>query len=91
MKNSKQPINPTTYTRVGNNDDDFEPLIDGKKTGYEKKFGGLTKREYFAGLALQGLTANYLRDNVQGWDIKCYAIEAVELADELLKQLEINE
>lgn len=49
---------------------------------------GLTKREYFAGLALQGLCANYLRDNITGWEIKTYDAEAVELADELLKQLE---
>jgi len=48
----------------------------------------LSKREYFAGLAMQGLCANYLRDNVTGWDIKTYAKEAILLADELLKQLE---
>ena len=47
---------------------------------------GLTKREYFAGLAMQGLLANdshaYLKnDDVAEW--------AVKIADELLKQLEL--
>lgn len=50
--------------------------------------GGLTKREYFAGLAMQGLCANYLRENITGWNISTYAKEAVAIADELLKQLE---
>lgn len=49
---------------------------------------GLTKREYFAGLAMQGLCANYLRENVTGWNISTYAKEAVAIADELIKQLE---
>ncbi len=49
---------------------------------------GLTKREYFAAMAMQGLCANYLRENVIGWDIKTYAAESVALADGLLKALE---
>ena len=48
---------------------------------------GLTKREYFAGLAMQGLCANYLRENITGWDVNTYAKESVELADALLKEL----
>ena len=49
---------------------------------------GLTKREYFAGLAMQGLCAyngTMNRHNVQG-NVK----RAIEIADELLKQLENN-
>lgn len=48
---------------------------------------GLTKKEHFASLAMQGLCANYLRENVTGWDAKTYAIEAVLLADALLNEL----
>lgn len=48
---------------------------------------GLTKREYFAAAALQGLCANYLREGVTGWSVKTYAVEAVELADALIKEL----
>jgi len=65
-----------------------EPINPTYFKDHEIDCSGLSKREYFAGKALQGLCANYLRDNVQGWNIKSYAAEAVELADELLKQLE---
>jgi len=44
---------------------------------------GVTKREYFAGLALQGLLAGDY-----GCDPKGLAADAVLHADELLKQLE---
>jgi hypothetical protein len=42
---------------------------------------GLTKREYFAGLAMQGLILN-------GFSTGLTCGAAIELADELLKQLE---
>ena len=59
MENSKQPINPSMWTRVGEGENDYLPLKDGQKTGHEIKFGGITKREYFAGKALQGLLSLY--------------------------------
>jgi hypothetical protein len=45
---------------------------------------GLTKREYFAGLAMQGICAN------SNWNMTNQApiITAVEIADALLKELE---
>lgn len=48
---------------------------------------GLTKREYFAGLALQGLLASMTESN---WNTeeKTLAEFSVRLADALLKQLE---
>ena len=52
---------------------------------------GLTKREYFAGLAMQGLISSFTeKASYGGWGtemketIKC----AIDYADELLKQLE---
>jgi len=45
---------------------------------------GLTKREYFAGLAMQGLLAN---PNKTSNPIQI-SLDAVMYADELLKQLE---
>ena len=90
MNNADQPINPQNYTRCGEGDDDFQPLIDGKNTGYEKKMAGLTKREYASMLAMQGLIASY-DWNVSRLDNKLIiatAENAVKLADELLKQLE---
>jgi hypothetical protein len=44
---------------------------------------GLTKREYFAGLALQGIISKH---GVQT-DISDFAKDAIKLADQLLKQL----
>ena len=91
MNNGKQPISPTMYTKFGDGADDYQPLKDGQKTGWEVKFGGLTKREYFAGLAMQGLIASFTeKASYGGWGtemeatIKC----AIDYADELLKQLE---
>jgi hypothetical protein len=55
MENSKQPINPSMWTKCGDGEDDYIPLKDGTKTGWEVKFGGLTKREEFARSAMQGL------------------------------------
>jgi len=91
MKNSKQPITPTMYTKFGSGEDDYKPLNDGQKTGYEVKFGGLTKREYFAAKAMQGLLAKeaWLERNEN--DIKFNTIiakAAVNIADQLLKELE---
>ena len=83
MNNGKQPISPTMYTKFGDGADDYQPLKDGQKTGWEVKFGGLSKREYFAVLAMQGLLAAN-----NGQTQKYLAKKAIELSDELLKQLE---
>jgi hypothetical protein len=47
-------------------------------------FHGLTKREYFAGLAMQGWIANTLHP-------KTIAMRAVQCADALLAELEKTE
>lgn len=59
MENSKQPIHPIEGSHQG-----IHPLA----------VIGLTKREYFAGLAMQGLLNHYLSEHVTGWDNKTYAI-----------------
>lgn len=46
---------------------------------------GLTKREYFAGLAMQGLLAN---PDLTELNIENLTVLAIEHTDELLKQLE---
>lgn len=84
MKNGEQPINPQMYTQVS--ETDFQPLKDGQKTGHERKFSGLTKREYFAAMAMQGMLAKY------GTDYQSqHAKESVYMADTLLKELEKSE
>jgi len=45
-------------------------------------FGVLTLREYFAGLAMQGLCADHKNE-----DIPALASDAVRIADELLEEL----
>ena len=67
------------------------PLIEDNEGIFEIKNPGLTKREYFAGLALQGLISSFTeKASYGGWGteieetIKC----AIDYADELLKQLE---
>ena len=88
MNNGKQPISPTMYTKFGDGADDYQPLKDGQKTGWEVKFGGLTKREYFAGVALQGILSNRWSMEYGNLNEKQKAEMAIKHADELLKQLE---
>jgi hypothetical protein len=58
--------------------------------GIDRTNEGLTKREYFAGLAMQGLLVRYKVDERFGNhpDYPMVAEMAVREADELLKQLE---
>lgn len=55
--------------------------------GHNTPHKGLTKREYFAGLAMQGLLAFY----GDGQDLAVTAKEAKECADALLNQLQATE
>jgi hypothetical protein len=56
--------------------------LDGNHTGHPDTIG-LTKREYFAGLAMQGMLSN---PNKTSNPIQI-SLDAVMYADELLKQL----
>lgn len=49
-------------------------------------FSGLTKREYFAGLAMQGMLSDISRTG--GWDYDDFAKDSVEAADALLAALD---
>ena len=63
-----------------NSERPINPILD-----FKSVFRGLTKREYFAGLAMQGMLAN--KDVINMVSIKT-AERAIEYADELLKQLQ---
>jgi hypothetical protein len=81
MKNGEQPITPCTIQgRQGWGD---------KPTISDREVYGLTKREYFAGLAMQGLLSIYDNQNiVPNQDNAIYMAKlSVLAADELLKQL----
>ena len=71
-----------------NGDKPINPLLDLN----EDKSGlwGLTKREYFAGLAMQGLLMNFMQHGHYGNSVHdpMVAEMAIICADELLKQLD---
>ena len=84
MKNADKPIYPTTSQKI-NKTEFFEYNLPNK----EKQYSGLTKREYFAGLALQGLMSSFTENAANGfYGTKEVVSTAIEYADELLKQLE---
>lgn len=72
MENGKEPINPHLVHTMS-----------GEAQEYSK---GLTKREYFAGLAMVSCSQREMTKE----EIQDLAQNAVLLADELLKQLDTN-
>ncbi|AZA49781.1 hypothetical protein EG346_17045 [Chryseobacterium carnipullorum] len=83
MKNANKPIAPLNAQ--------FGGLDNELKTEYQSEYSlyqmsGLSKREYFAGLAMQGLCANSIPGSHH--NTKNLIEEAVQYADELLKQLD---
>ena len=86
MENADKPINPSTSIKI--NDTEF---LEYNLPNKERQYSGLTKREHYAGLAMQGLISSFTeKAAIGGWGtemketIKC----AIDYADELLKQLE---
>jgi hypothetical protein len=85
MKNSDKPINPQSE----NWQDDMEKHIAmPQKHGSPSLEGiGLTKREYFAGLAMQSIIAG-TKLSLSKDEANIVASHSIQFADELLKQLE---
>ena len=85
MKNADKPINPSTSIKISDTEF-FEYNLPNK----ERQYSGLTKREYFAGLAMQGLLALPDKGTYGSFDeaIEWMCEVSVKFADELLKQLE---
>jgi len=69
---------------MNNADKPAMPLHDDALAGYE----GLTKREHFAGLAMQGLLAGGYCIEAPLMKLNEIPSEAITLADALLKELE---
>ena len=69
-----------------NSERPINPILD-----FKSVFRGLTKREYFAGLAMQALISNSsIVPRIQpdnGKDLQLLSTASVSIADELLKQL----
>ena len=85
MKNSDKPINPSTSIKISDTEF-FEYNLPNK----ERQYSGLTKREHYAGLAMQGLLALPDKGTYGSFDeaIEWMCEVSVKFADELLKQLE---
>ena len=87
MKNADKPINPFKSIKL-NSKEFFEYNLPYN----HRQYSGLTKREYFAGLAMQGLLANCNGGMTSGGSYTFSPNGISELAvlhaDELLKQLE---
>ena len=77
IKNGSEAVNPVPYQE--SKDDGFYCLTD-----------GLTKREHFAGLAMQGLLAQSNGSAISS-DCNIGAKYCVDMADALLKELESKE
>ena len=58
--------------------------------GSDSPNDGVTKREYFAAMAMQGLLVNYIDNGMYGnsTDYPMVSEQSVRMADELLKQLD---
>ena len=78
MKNADKPINPIP-----------EDIRD-YSGNFDNRFSGLSKREHYAGLAMQGLLALPDKGTYASFDeaIERICEVSVKFADELLKQLE---
>jgi hypothetical protein len=77
MENGKEPITPCTIQgRQGWGD---------KPTISDREVYGLTKREYFAGLAMQGMMAN---QGLNSYENNTIAKWSIEMADALLAELD---
>ena len=85
MKNADKPINPSTSIKISDTEF-FEYNLPNK----ERQYSGLSKKEYYAGLALQGLLALPDKGIYSSFDeaIERICEVSVKFADELLKQLE---
>jgi hypothetical protein len=91
MENAKQPINPVYgLDKLPFEKDEHIDNFLGSKTI------GLTKGEYFAGLAMQGLMSNPEFIKGGSFDFKSSKTAervssiSIKVADELLKQIENN-
>ena len=85
MKNADKPINPSTSIKISDTE-----FFEYNLPNQERQYSGLTKREYFAGLALQGIIAGRKDElyKIKDETIKIYVELSIKSADELLKQLE---
>ena len=59
MKNADKPINPSTSIKISDTE-----FFEYNLPNQERQYSGLTKREHYAGLAMQGLLANITQEEI---------------------------
>lgn len=79
-----EPITPSIHTRVGTTETRLRK--DGDSKDYQVAMNGLTKREYFASIAMQGILSDRHCSNTQG-NPEMIAGLALACADALIKML----
>lgn len=89
MTNGNDPITQTIFRQTGK--DSYRPATEKEiKEGiYLVHKEGLTKREYFAAMAMQGLLSNYFEHGMYGNSPSYPMVEesAVKCADQLISEL----
>lgn len=91
MTNANDSIVPITYKQTGDHEKRVASAKDIQQSMYLIHTEGLTKREHFAAMALQGMYSN--QGLVDQWNCEdTMALNAVKAADALIKALnETNE
>lgn len=80
--NPNDPINPTTLRQVGEDDYKVASEKDIRQGMYLSHKAGITIRQHFAAMAMQGLLSNELHNNPHS-----LSEQAVEYADALIEAL----
>lgn len=86
MKNGEEPINPVLLRQIGTHEYKVASEKDSREGIYLTSKLGLTKREYFAAMAMQAIGSNALMIDTANWE--WLAKNAVMAADALLAELE---
>jgi len=86
MENKDRPIYPCMMQQIG--DHEFRLSMPKDDPRWHMPMAGLTKREYFAAMALQGKLSQQPSGFYSVVDAQAVAMDAVKLADALLAELE---
>lgn len=81
MENSEKPIYPTIFRQIGENEFRIASTKDQMEGQYLSSEFGITKREYFAAMALSGIMANSRAEPTHSSHFRNIAEEAVKAAD----------
>lgn len=83
MENKNKPVYPVVMQQIS--ECDYRAAKPNDDIRFQRPMEGITKREYFAAMAMQGLVIwDQSQNNTNEWIAK----EAVALADALLVQLD---